>query len=135
MKRILISALISGLVLFAFSYLILFVSIKFFPTMLEEYYNPVFWPGSERALLFYFHPFVLSLALAWFWNRVKSIFKGNTVLKGLEFGLVYGLIATLPAMWICFSALNVTLGIVITWLVYGVTQAIIAGLIFARMNP
>jgi hypothetical protein len=135
MKKILLPAIISGILLFGISYLILFISIRFIPSLMEEYYNPVFWPGSDRSKLFYAHPFVLSLALAWFWNRVKSIFKGGWILRGLEFGLVYALVATLPVMWITFSAIDVTLIMVLSWLFYGLVQAVVAGLIFAKMNP
>jgi hypothetical protein len=53
----------------------------------------------------------------------------------LEFGGVYALVATLPAMWITFSMLTITITMVASWVVYGLLQACIAGIIFARMNP
>ena len=55
--------------------------------------------------------------------------------RGIEMGLVYGLIATLPSMWITFSSLAVSLGLVVTWLLYGVFQAIVVGIIFAKISP
>ena len=50
-------------------------------------------------------------------------------------GMVYGLIATLPAMWIIYSSLAVSLTLVLTWLLYGVFQAIVVGMIFAKISP
>jgi hypothetical protein len=135
MKKILLPALISGIVLLGLSFLILFLSIRLVPSLMEEYYNPMFQPGTDRAILFYAHPFVLSLALSWFWNRVKSSFSGGALVRGLEFGGVYALVATLPAMWITFSMLTITITMVASWVVYGLLQACIAGIIFARMNP
>jgi hypothetical protein len=38
-------------------------------------------------------------------------------------------------MWITFSAISVSILMVVSWLVYGWIQATVAGLIFSRMNP
>ena len=53
----------------------------------------------------------------------------------MEMGLMYALVATLPAMWITFSAINISVEMVLTWFLYGLFQAIISGLILARLNP
>ena len=134
-KRILIPGLIAGVVLLALSFAMLFGAVKLFPNVAVEYYNPVFRSGDERNILFFIHPFILSLALAWFWDRFKGLFTGSLLVRDLELGLVYTLVATLPAMWITFSAIDVSLTMVLTWLLYGFIQAAVAGLIFARMNP
>jgi len=52
----------------------------------------------------------------------------------LELGCVYAVIALLPVMWITFSSLDITLTMVLSWFFYGFFQAIIAGLIFAKVN-
>lgn len=135
MKKILLPGLLAGVVLFILSYIVLYVTINFFPTIVESYYDPIFWPGNERAVLFFAHPFVLSFALAWFWDRFKSMFNGNILIRGIEMGLLYGIIATLPSMWITFSAISVSILMVLTWFLYGILQATVAGLIFAKMNP
>lgn len=135
MKKILICGLITGCLLFIFSYGGLFLSVKFFPALFTEYNNPLFNSAGDRDLLFYLHAFIFSLALSWFWDRFKSLFRGASVLRGLEFGLVYTLIALLPVMWISFSALDVTLGMVASWLAYGFIQATLAGIVLAKLNP
>ncbi|MEO6981311.1 MAG: hypothetical protein ABJA76_15385 [Mucilaginibacter sp.] len=135
MKKILISGLITGCLLFVFSYGGLFLAVRFFPSLFVEYNSPLFNSEGSRDILFYLHPFIISFALSWFWDRFKSMFKGVFALRGLEFGLVYSIIALLPVMWISFSALDITVATVVSWFAYGLIQAIIAGMVFAKVNP
>lgn len=135
MKKILTSGLLAGVVLLVLSLGILYFIARMLPDLAEEYYSPTFRNTGDRDLLFYIHPFILGLALAWFWERFKGQFKGAWLLRGLEMGFVYAIVATLPTMWITFSAIDVSLNMVLTWLLYGLAQAAIAGLIFAKMNP
>jgi hypothetical protein len=135
MKKVILSGLVVGAVLFIFGYVLLFFAIKFFPEFFVSYNNPLFNSDGSRDVLFYLHAFVLSLALAWFWERFKGMFKGNFVLRGLEFGFVYSVVSLIPVMWITFSALDVTVSMVGSWLFYGFIQATIAGVIFAKINP
>ena len=135
MKKILISGLIAGCILFIVSYGGLFMAVKFFPGLFMEYNNPLFNSDGGRDVLFYLHAFIFSFALSWFWDRFKGLFKGALILRGLEFGLVYSVIALLPVMWISFSALDITVVMVLSWFLYGLVQAIIAGLVFAKINP
>ena len=135
MKKILITGLIAGCILFILSYGGLFLAVKFFPSLFTEYNNPLFNSDGKRDVLFYLHAFIISFALSWFWDRFKGLFKGAFILRGLEFGFVYSIIALVPVMWISFSALDITVVMVLSWLVYGLIQAIIAGVIFAKLNP
>ena len=135
MKKFLIKGFIAGAVLLAFSYAALYLVVNFFPAMAEQYYDPVFSLDEEKAILYFAHPFILSFALAWFWRRFKGLYHGPFWWRGIELGLSYGLIATLPSMWITFSSLSVSFGLVLTWLLYGVFQAIVVGIIFAKISP
>ena len=135
MKKVLISGLVAGVILFVVSYGGLFLAIRFFPQLFVTYNNPVFYSDGSRDILFYLHAFIISLALSWFWERFKGLLNGPWVLKGLEFGLIYALVALLPVMWITFSSLDITLFMVASWFVYGLVQAVIAGIVFARINP
>ncbi|MBK8493283.1 MAG: hypothetical protein IPL49_20975 [Saprospirales bacterium] len=134
-KKILVPGLIAGVVLLILSFAMLYGAVYLFPNLAEQYYSPVFREEGNYNWLFYIHPFILALALAWFWDRFKEQFNGSLIVRDLELGLVYTLVASLPAMLITFSALAVTVPMVLTWLLYGFVQAAIAGLIFARMNP
>ncbi|HEY0054323.1 MAG TPA: hypothetical protein VGB63_03115 [Pedobacter sp.] len=134
MKKILFSGLIAGSLLFILSYGGLFLAVRFFPAVFVEYNNPLFNSDGSRDILFYLHAFIISFALSWFWDRFKGLFIGPTILRGLEFGLVYSFVALLPVMWITFSALDITVLMVVSWFVYGLVQAVVAGLIFAKTN-
>ena len=135
MKNFLIKGVVAGAVLLVLSYVALYLVVTLFPSMAEQYYDPIFSFEGEKQILYFVHPFVLSFALAWFWRRFKSLFHGPFWWRGIELGLVYGLIATLPSMWITFSSLAVSFGLVFTWLLYGVLQATIVGIIFAKISP
>jgi hypothetical protein len=135
MKKILITGLIAGCILFVLSYGGLFLGVRFFPSLFVAYNNPLFNSDGSRDVLFYMHAFIISFALSWFWDRFKVLFKGTFVMRGLEFGFVYSIIALLPVMWISFSSLDITVTMVLSWFLYGLAQAIIAGLIFAKINP
>ena len=135
MKKIVLPALLIGILLLVLSYGLLFVLVNVFPSLAEEYFNPAFRRMDNRSVLYFLHPFVISFALAWFWNRFKEQFQGAFWVRGLEFGGVYALIATLPSMWITFSAIELSISMVLSWLAYGLLQAVLAGVILARMNP
>jgi hypothetical protein len=135
MKKILISGFITGCVLFVLSYGGLFLTVRFFPGLFVEYNNPLFNSDGNRDALFYLHAFIFSFALALFWDRFKSLFKGTLLVRGLEFGLVYAMVALLPVMWISFSALDVTFVMVASWFSYGLIQATVAGILLAKLNP
>ena len=135
MKKIIFAGLIAGATLFVLSYGGLFLAVKFFPQLFIEYNNPLFNSDGSRDILFYLHAFIISFALSWFWDRFKGLFKGPSYLRGLEFGFVYSLVALLPVMWITFSALDITISMVLSWFLYGMAQSVTAGLIFAKINP
>jgi hypothetical protein len=61
--------------------------------------------------------------------------KGNFLLRALEFGFVYAVVGLLPIMWITYSAMDVTIAMVFSWLLYGLFQATVAGIVFAKVNP
>ena len=127
--------MVAGIVLFVVSYGGLYLAIQFLPFLFVKYINPMFTGDNSRDILFYLHAFVVSFALAWFWDRFKSLFHGSFITRGVEFGLVYGGVALLPVMWITFSSLDITLIMVASWFLYGLCQAVVAGIVFAKMNP
>ncbi len=135
MKKTIIAGFTAGVILLLFSLLGLYLTIWLFPRLAMQYFNPAFNSQANRYLLYFIHPFVISLALSWFWNRFKGVLTGSFLTKGIEFGLVYMIIATFPTMWLIYSAMNVSLAMVGTWFLFGLLQGIIAGLVFEKMNP
>lgn len=136
MKKAASPILIAGFLVLLVSLVLLYTIIYLFPSVMEEYYNPVFRSSSFITdKLFYGHPFVLSISLFWFWDRFKTFFTGSFIRRAFEIALAYGIIAMLPVLWLTFSAINISFIMVGTWLVYGIMQAFVAGLVFAKMNP
>ena len=86
MKKIITSGLTAGVVLLILSILGLYATIWFFPTLAAQYYDPAFGDQSGRYMIYYAHPFVIALALAWFWDRFKTVLKGSRLTRGIEFG-------------------------------------------------
>lgn len=135
MKKHLIAASVTSVVLVVFAYFCLRLMPILLPTMVEDYFSPAFVNDATRNALYFVQPVVLAFGLSWFWTRFKDSFAGNWALKGLELGVVYVLIATIPAMILLYSAINVSAQTVGTWMLYGFLQASIAGEISARIDP
>ena len=135
MKKILLSGLIAGILLFVLAIAALYATLYLLPNLALEYYNPAFKSNETGYILYCAHPFILSFALAWFWDRFKSQFGKAVWLRDLEFGVVYSIVATLPGMWIIYSAMTVSLEQIATWVIYGFVQATVAGIVFAKVNP
>ena len=135
MKKIFTSGLLAGAVLLVIGYAALYVVIKIFPGIAEEYYSPTFREGSTHLWMYLAHPFIMAITFAWFWENFKTNIHGSLVYRGLWVGLIYGAVALLPAMWLTFSSVAISLKMVISWYLYGLFQACLAGLIFAKTNP
>ncbi len=135
MKKIIFPGLVAGVVLLILSVLGLYLTIWLFPDLAMQYFQPTFNEQSSRIMLYFIHPFIIAMALSWFWNRIKGILKGSFLTRGIEFGIIYALIATFPAMWLVFSSITVSLQMVFTWFVFGLIQAVVAGLVCEKMNP
>lgn len=135
MKRVVLSLVLASIVLLVMSLLMLKLSIYLFPSVTMEYLSPVFRNAGKMDLLFYLHPVIISIALKWFWERYKSDFTGHFLWRAFEVALVYMIVAMIPVLWLTFSAIDVSIQMILTWLLYGFVQAFSAGIVFAKMNP
>ena len=135
MKKIIISGFVAGIVLLILSALGLYMTVWLFPSIAQQYFDPAFDTQTSRVMLYYMHPFVISIALAWFWSRYKTVLTCSFITKGIEFGLIYAGIAIFPMMWLIYSSISVSIEMLATWLVLGILQGVISGLIFEKMNP
>ncbi len=133
-NKIILSGLSAGLVLLVLSFIGLYATALLFPKLAIQYFDPVFDAQTDRYMLYFAHPFVVGLALAWFWDRFKGILKGSFFSRGFEFGLLYWLVAVFPMMWLIYSAIDVSLSLVASWLVFGLLQGIAAGMLFEKIN-
>lgn len=135
MKKVILSIFISSVILTIMSFVMLKLSIYLFPGITMEYLSPVFRSAGKMDWLYYVHPVIISIALKWFWERYKSIFEGHFIWRAFEVALVYGIVAMVPVLWLTFSAIDVSVQMILTWLLYGFIQAFCAGIVFAKMNP
>lgn len=134
MNKILSAGAIAAAVLLALAFLSIKVLPIVMPAVAEEYYKPVFVNDETRNLFYFVHPVILAFALSWFWNLFKGVLNGNWLMQALEMGFIYLIVATLPAMIIIYSAIDVSLITIGTWLLYGFIQGTVAGVVFARMH-
>jgi hypothetical protein len=135
MKKVFVSGIIAGFTLLVFCLIGLYLASWLFPELSKEYYNPVFSASSGRIIIYCMHPMITGLALSWFWSRFKQILSGSFISRGIEFGLLYAIIAIVPMLWLVYSPLNVSIGEVTAWFVFWVFQGLIAGLVFEKTNP
>ncbi|MCG7856567.1 hypothetical protein [Flavihumibacter sp.] len=133
-KKVILSLAISSIALLVMSFVMLKLSIYLFPGVTMEYLSPVFRPAGRMDWLYYGHPIVISIALLWFWERYKEIFTGPCLLRAFEVALVYGIVALIPVLWLTFSAIDVSVRMILTWLLYGFIQAFVAGFVFAKLD-
>ncbi len=135
LKKIILSGLVAGVVLLILSIAALYLTILLLPNVAVQYYSPAFDTQASRVMIYYAHPFVIGLALSWFWDRFKGCLTGNFLARGIEFGFIYALIAIFPVMWLIYSAIDVSLSMVGTWWVFGLLQGVVAGFVFEKLNP
>jgi hypothetical protein len=134
MSKIITAGAVAAGVLLALAFLSIKILPVVMPAVAEEYYKPVFVNDETRNFFYFVHPIVLAFALSWFWNRFKGVLNGNWLMQALEMGFIYLIVATLPAMIIIYSAIDVSLITIGTWLLYGFIQGTFAGVVFARMH-
>lgn len=135
MNKVFLAWLATGVLMLVLGIGMLFAGIFFVPKIFNEYFSPVFREAGQTNWTFYVHPFILAFSLKWFWERYKGILKGGLVLRALEVASVYSIVALLPILWLTFSAIDVSLKMIITWFIYGFVQAFAAGLVFGKLNP
>jgi hypothetical protein len=135
MKKILLAGLVAGIALLILSIVGLYATVWIFPGIAQEYFNPALDVQSSRVMIYYIHPFIIGIALSWFWSRTKTVLAGSFLTRGIEFGLIYAFVALFPIMWLIYSAMSISLAMVSTWFALGLLQSVVAGLIFEKMNP
>lgn len=135
MKKIILSGLLTGLVLFLASQVVSKIFGIIFPSINAEYQNQDLFRSFKDPLmlLFFLYPFLLGIILAWFWNKTKNVF-GENIKGGIKFGLTYWAIATIPGMFATYSSMPYSLAIVMSWLISGLVSAVLAGIILQKLN-
>lgn len=135
MKKIIWPGIVAGVVMLVLGMVISYI-FMIMPAVSADYNNSAIMRSWQDPLmsLFFVYPFVLGIALAWVWNKSKSLFKGSAWKRGAKFGWTYFIIATIPGMLISYSSFPLSLFTILSWTISGLINAIAAGWIFAKMN-
>jgi hypothetical protein len=134
--KIIIKGLLIGLAMLLTSWFAGQILYEIHPQLEGEYRNILlFRPFSDPLMsLMFVNPFLVGLILAWIWSLAKDAIKGETiVMKGVNFGFAYWVI-TIPGMIMSYCSFPLSLSMVISWSVTILAQAMVAGIILARLN-
>jgi hypothetical protein len=137
MKKFILPALLGGLLLLIGSMAVGMIFNAIFPGLATEYTNPgLFRPWSDPLMnLYYLHPFLTMLLLAWIWDLVKPVVLGkNTFGRGLKFGLAFWVVSGIPGMLISFASFQVSLLMILSWLLGNLIGLIISCWVFPQFN-
>jgi hypothetical protein len=133
MRKIVGPGLLAGLLMLIVGMVLNIAIEKMIPGIMAEYKTPgLFRPWTDPLMQIYFaYPFILGLALAYAWDKIKGCLGENKV-----WAFVWGLflVATLPGMFITYSSFQVSLAMVLSWTICGIVNVLVAGLVFAKMN-
>ena len=135
MKKIIIPGIVAGFALLILSVAGLYATLWLLPSIAMQYFDPAFDMQSSRVMIYYLHPFVIAMALSFFWGRFKPVLTGSFLTRGIEFGLIYAMVAVFPMMWLIYGAMSVSNEMLATWFILAVMQGLVAGLIFEKLNP
>ncbi|OGC23365.1 hypothetical protein A2291_06870 [candidate division WOR-1 bacterium RIFOXYB2_FULL_42_35] len=136
MKKIIVPGLVAGIAMLVVGMIISKLFNLAVPTLMAEYQNPALFRTrlDPQMLLFFAWPFVLGLALALVWNKVKGVIPGRLLTRATQFGLGYWIVASIPGMLITYASFPVSPLMVTSWTVGGFFQAIAAGAVLAKIN-
>ncbi len=135
MKKILVPGILGGV-----AALILGMGVSYLfmlsPIVTADYQNANVMRSWQDPLmsLFFLYPFVEGIVLAWAWSKVKGLFKGSWIRRGVNFGLSIFLIATIPGMLVSYSSFPLSFLTILGWTVSGLVNVCVMGVIAAKMN-
>jgi hypothetical protein len=135
MKKVLIPGLVAGVVMLIIGMLVSQAIHMIFPALAAEFKTALFRPWDDPIMSFYFaHPFVLGLALAFIWDKVKGIISGGPLKRATHLALGFFILSIVPGMLISYSSFPLSLLMIFSWTVSAFLQALGAGLVLAKMN-
>ncbi len=137
MKKIILPGILAGIIMLVASMALGYVfQVILFPHLAQEYVNGIFRSWSDPLMSIYFvYPFILGIILAWAWNMLKPILvQKRKWERGICFGFGIWLVSSIPGMIMAYSSFKISLIMTLTWLITGLVDAIIAGIVFSKMN-
>lgn len=136
MKKILIPGLIAAIANLAAAMLVGYLFMFIVPSLEADYKNEqMFRPWSDPLMnLYYLFPFLVSIGLAWAWEKSKSLFTKTYIINVLNFTLIYWLLSTIPGMIMSISSFQISFIMTLSWTVSAFVQVFAASLIICGMN-
>jgi hypothetical protein len=136
-KRIFVYGLMAGLAMLVAGMGVSQVFTMMLPGLEAEYQNEyLFRPWSDPAMLLYFvHPFIIGIILAWFWEKTKVVFPASSAfVNGLQFALAYWAFS-LGGMLMSYSSFPISLTMIGSWTAGLLVEAIVVGVLLSLLNP
>jgi hypothetical protein len=136
MKKAVVPGLVAAIGMLAVGIVLSFLFNFLFPSIKAEYVNPALFRSWKDPLmyLFFIQPFWLGIALAWGWDKIKTLFQGSIGRKAINFTLIMLIISILPGMLMSVSSFKISVLMTLTWTISSFIQVWIASLIFIRMS-
>lgn len=99
------------------------------PNIAKEYeLSGIFRPWSDPLMMaFYLAPLISGIAIAYLWQKLDKP-------KPVDLANIYLLIVTLPGMFITYTSFNVSFAMVLTWIISGYLQVLVAGFVFTKLK-
>ena len=96
--------------------------------------------GGMRAandpvmLLFFLHPFVLGVALAYVYPYVGKSLEGSNLKKGEKFGLLMWAVVNVPSIFLVYTSMNYSMGFTVNSIVGSFLYMLAAGIVIAKIS-
>lgn len=127
--------LMAGLVMLLVSLVASVALHAIFPQIAQEYGTQMFRSWTDPLMLIFFlHPFILGLIISWIWDKTSLVMKGDDLTKAVNFTFAYMLVAQVPGMFITFTSMNVSLLMIMGWVLTGLLQVLFGSILISKMN-
>jgi hypothetical protein len=136
MRKVILVGLLGGLVILVIGMILSQAFHVLAPSIKAEFQNPnLFRSWSDPLmLLFFVHPFLTGIILAWVWSKGNGIVTGDTdVMRGVNYGLLIWLVATVPGMLISYSSFPISLLMIFSWTFNSLIELLAVGILFAKI--
>ena len=132
--------LIAGLVVAIFNAIYGFVTCGWLFNWVYELPPTEIWRNMENItgifwVLVNLGNFVVALIYTFIYAQVGACIAGSKGRKGTLFGLALWFVALLPGMFYTYAFMSIASGVVIYWLIQGLVQLVINGLLIAWIYP
>ena len=131
MKNFWVRGLLAGFPMLVVGIVYMALTNFLFPAVAAQYQNPnLFYAMTDwhmQSMPIYY--FVLGVVLAFAWDKLRAL-----NLTPVQFALGYFLVAGIPGMLITWMTFMVSTAMIVTWLVNGLLEALVAGYALKMMD-